>query len=302
MTDMQSPTVPRSQSVFGALVYWITIAAALMCIFGPLVAFIDLDSNVINPSYEMSNIFDGMKPSFDQQDLQDNATAGTQYLAVEDVEKFDDPEDVDREIVIRIMGKDGQVGELATLVAINKDTDMLEISAPLLNSYDAEQAEIAELTVWDARGNNSLASDAQAGTDSLTLESLGAIEDPTAERPIALMIQDKSNREQVSVQAIDRDANTISLTSPLSNSYSMANNASVTQITAAEEVEGHFWLDNLTNGDGLTQLGLVLGCLVGVPAMGGAALILVWKEKSWGWALAAMAIVILIIVPALGLV
>ena len=52
----------------------------------------------------------------------------------------------------------------------------------------------------------------------------------------------------------------------------------------------------------LTQLGLIIGCAVGVPAMGGAALILTFKEKSFGWALAAMGIVLLILAPALGLI
>lgn len=301
MTDMQSAKIPQSQNVFGFLVYWVTIVAACLCILGPLVAFIDLDSNVINPHYEMSNIFDGMKPDFDLQDLQENATAGTQFLAVEDVEKFDDPEDIDRDIVIRIMDTSGR-GELATIVAIDEDTDTLEISAPLINSYDAEQTEIGEVTVWDAQGSYSLATDAQADTDFLTLAITDTIEDPTAERPIALMIQDDNNREQVFIEAIDPEANIILLTAPLTNSYSMANKAKVTQVTAPDEIEGHFWIDNLTNGDGLTQLGLVIGCVVGVPAMGGAALILAFKEKSLGWALAAMAIVLMIVIPALGLI
>ena len=37
-------------------------------------------------------------------------------------------------------------------------------------------------------------------------------------------------------------------------------------------------------------------------AMGGAAIVLRFKEKSLGWALAAMAIVLIILVPALGLI
>lgn len=301
MTKMEIPAIPRSQSVFGFLVYWVTIVAAIVCILGPMVAFLDLDANIVNPHYEMSNIFEGMKPNFDAQDLQDDAMVGTKLVVVEDVSKFADPEDVDRDIGIRIISGDG-VGELATIAAIDTDTDTLELSEPLLNSYTAEQAEIGEVTVWDAMGNNILASDAPAGTALLTLESLGSIEDPTADRPIALMVQDDNNREQVMIDSIDRDNNTIHLKSALVNSYSTAAKASVTQVTAPEEVEGHFWIDNLTNGDGLTQLGLVLGCAVGIPAMGGAALILAFKEKSFGWMLGALAIALLIIVPALGLV
>lgn len=301
MTKMEAPAIPRSQSVFGFLVYWVTILAAIICILGPMVAFIDLDANIVNPHYEMSNIFEGMKPSFDMQDLQEDAAAGASSLVVEDIAKFADPEDVDREVDIRIMGDDG-TGELATIESVDTDTDTIELSKPLLNDYSAEQAEVGEITVWDAMGNNVLASDVNTGSDSLSLESLGSIEDPTDDRPIALMIQDDDSREQVRVASIDRDNNIIWLETPLTNSYSTSKNASVTQITAPEEVEGHFWIDNLTNGDGLTQLGLVLGCAVGVPAMGGAALILAFKEKSFGWALGALAIALLIIVPALGLV
>lgn len=300
MTNMELPTIPRSQAIFGFLVYWITVVAAIICIIGPLVAFTDLDANIVNPHYEMSNIFEGMKPNFDLQALKSDATAGDNLLVVEDVDKFDDPADVDRDVGIRIMGNDG-IGELATIEAI-QDGNKLELKEPLLNSYSAEKTEIGEVTVWNAMGNNILADNVEAGSYTITMEALGSIEDPTAERPIALMIQDTNNREQVMVEAIDRDNKVISLRDPLSNSYSTSSSASVTQVTAPKEVEGHFWIDNLTNGDGLTQLGLVLGCAVGIPAMGGAALILAIKDKSLGWALGALAIALLIIVPALGLV
>lgn len=301
MTNMELPAIPRSQSIFGFLVYWITIVAAIICILGPLVAFTDLDANIINPHYEMSNIFDGMKPNFDAQDLQVDAAKGMNLLVVEDVAKFDDPADVNRNVDIRIMGIDG-VGELATVVAVETDTDTLELSDPLLNSYNARETEIGELTVWNALGSFPLNSDAPASTSVLTLKDIGRIEDPTAERPIALIIQDDNNREQVMIASINRDNSIISLESPLAKSYSTAANASITQVTAPEEIEGHFWIDNLTNGDGLTQLGLVLGCAVGVPAMAGAALILAFKEKSFGWMLGALLIALLIIVPALGLI
>jgi len=301
MKDTQKPKVPRSQSAFGALVYWITVLAAIICILGPLIAFIDLDANIINPFYEMSDIFDGMKPSFELQDLQDNAQAGTEFLIVKDASKFDDPEDVGRDVDIRITGKDGR-GEIATIVSIDTGTNTIEVSAPLINSYTAQQTEIGELTVWDAPGKKSLAEDAEANDDSLKLASIDRIEDPTVERPIALVIQDDINREQVFVKSVDRDSNVVTLAAPLTNSYSITNNAIVTQVTTKEEINGHFWINNLTNGDGLTQAALALGCAVGIPAMGGAALILIFKEKSYGWALGAMLIVLLILVPALGLI
>jgi hypothetical protein len=301
MKDIQKPEVPRSQSVFGVLVYWITVLAAIMCILGPLIAFVNLDANIINPYYEMSNIFGGMKPNFELQDLQADAMEGTYTLKVEDVAKFDDPEDVGRDVDIRIIDGDGR-GEIATLVSLNRDTNELQISEPLINSYDAQQAEIGELTVWDSPGTKSLALDAKANDDYLKLATIDRIEEPTEGRRIALVIQDDTNREQVFVKSVDIDNNIVSLEDPLTNSYSITNNAIVTQVTAKEEIGGHFWINNLTNGDGLTQLALALGCAVGIPAMGGAALILAFREKSYGWALGAMFIVLLIVIPALGLV
>jgi hypothetical protein len=104
------------------------------------------------------------------------------------------------------------------------------------------------------------------------------------------------------VQEINRAKNTIILTSNLTNSYSIEDNARVTQVTSREKIDGHFWINNLTNGDGLTQLALALGCAVGIPAMGGAALILVFKEKSFGWAVGAILIALLILIPALGII
>jgi len=220
MTDIQKPKVPRSQSVFGALVYWITILAAIMCILGPLIAFTDLDANIINPHYEMSNIFDGMKPNFELQELQANVEEGSQFLTVKDASKFDNPEDVGRDVNIRITGEDGR-GEIATIVSINTGTNTLEISEPLLNSYSAQQTEIGELSVWDSPGNFFLDSNVDANTDYLKLKNVDRIEDPTAERPIALVIEDAINREQVFVKAVNRDNNIVSLDDPLTYSYSV---------------------------------------------------------------------------------
>jgi hypothetical protein len=301
MTNIQLPTIPRSQIVFGHLVYWVTILAAIICIVGPLVAFIEVNSNVINPHYEMSNIFYGMKSDFKLQTLQANAAAGTNFLTVEDTAKFDDPDKFGRDVNIRITSKDGR-GELAVVAALNSDTDTLELSKPLINSYDAQQTEVGEVTVWNNRGSYSLISNVQAGSEALTIANVDRIDSPTAERPIALLVEDDNNREQVFVDTINRKDNTILLKEPLTHSYSVSNSAKVTQITAAKDVEGHFWIHNLTNGDGLTQFGLVIGCAVGIPAMGGAAIVLAFKEKSFGWALGALLIALMILGAALGLV
>jgi len=294
--------IPASQRVFGDIVYWITILAALLCIIGPMIAIINIDKNVINPHYLMQNIFDGMKPDFEEQNLEFNAVAGDNRIAVEDAEKFDDPEKVDRDVQIRILSDEG-LGEIATIIAINKSDNTLELSDGLLNSYVAGHTEVAEVTVWDAKGNRRLAANAQAGQQTLELMSVERLDNPTQENAIAIMIEDTHNREVAMVESIDRQTNTLTLTSGLANSYSVTDTAKISQVTVVDDTRGgHFWADNFTTGDGLTQFGLVLGCAVGLPAMVGAAMIFGFKEKRSGWALAALWIAFMIAVSAIGLI
>jgi len=299
---MEEVLVPRSQIIFGKLVYWITVIAASICVIGPFIAFINMDGNVINPHYEMQNIFDGMRSDFEDQDLQADVSKGTRWLAVEDAGKFDDPEKTDHDVQVRIISSNGN-GELENIVAIDTTRNMIEVSDNLLNSYSAEQTKVAEVTIWDARGAVSIKTDALASQDRLQLASVDRIDDPTAEHPVAIMIQDNTSREEVLLKSVDRQNNILWLAHPLDNSYSVADEAKVIEVTAADEVKGgHFWLHNFTNGDGVTQFGLVLGCAVGIPAMIGAALFFAFKERSIGWASGAVLIAALIAIPALGLV
>ena len=72
----------------------------------------------------------------------------------------------------------------------------------------------------------------------------------------------------------------------------------------AGEVEkgGHWWVNSLGTGDGFTQLGLVIGCSVALPAMLAAAMVYAFKERSLGWALGALWIVGLVAISVLGIV
>jgi hypothetical protein len=65
---------------------------------------------------------------------------------------------------------------------------------------------------------------------------------------------------------------------------------------------GHYWIHNLATGDGFTMLGMVIGCVVALPAMCVAALIYIVKEKSYIWAFGALWIVMLVVVSVLGIV
>ena len=64
---------------------------------------------------------------------------------------------------------------------------------------------------------------------------------------------------------------------------------------------GHFYLQNLMSGDGLTQLGLALGCGVALPGLIGSIYAFM-RERSWGFVALSAWVALLVAVSALGLV
>jgi len=65
---------------------------------------------------------------------------------------------------------------------------------------------------------------------------------------------------------------------------------------------GHFWLHNLTGGDGFIQFGLVLGCSCACVALIGTAIaFLREKPRATGWALISLWVASLIALAALGI-
>lgn len=67
---------------------------------------------------------------------------------------------------------------------------------------------------------------------------------------------------------------------------------------------GHFWIDNIINGDGFTQLGVVLGCASALPALVATALVYVFKrkERSFTWVLISLVIAALVTISMLGVI
>lgn len=64
---------------------------------------------------------------------------------------------------------------------------------------------------------------------------------------------------------------------------------------------GHFWLHNLTSGDGFIQFGLVIGCSCAFVALIVTAIVyLKEKPRAYGWALLSLWVAALIILSALG--
>ena len=59
---MIKPKIQLSQIVFGDIIYWLTVTAAIFCMVGPVLAFLSMDSNVLNPHHLFANIWSGMEP------------------------------------------------------------------------------------------------------------------------------------------------------------------------------------------------------------------------------------------------
>ena len=51
--------IPASQVLYGDIVYWVTILAAIVCMVGPFLSMIFVDRNVLNPHYLFAAVFSG---------------------------------------------------------------------------------------------------------------------------------------------------------------------------------------------------------------------------------------------------
>jgi len=55
----EKPQIERVQIVYGEIVYWVTIVAAIICMIGPVISMANVENNVLNPHYLFSGIFEG---------------------------------------------------------------------------------------------------------------------------------------------------------------------------------------------------------------------------------------------------
>ncbi|MBW2622033.1 MAG: hypothetical protein JRD68_03940 [Deltaproteobacteria bacterium] len=62
MSASERPKIPDAQIVYGEVVYWITIVAAIFCMVGPVIAVANIDNNVLNPHFLFQAIFEGKTP------------------------------------------------------------------------------------------------------------------------------------------------------------------------------------------------------------------------------------------------
>ena len=58
----ETPVVPIESLVYGEVVYWITILAAIVCMIGPLVAVANPGNNLLDPHLVFANIFAQEEP------------------------------------------------------------------------------------------------------------------------------------------------------------------------------------------------------------------------------------------------
>ncbi len=59
MNAPETPKMPRAQTVYGAIVYWITILSCIICMIGPVISVASPDNNVLNPYKLFNAIFEG---------------------------------------------------------------------------------------------------------------------------------------------------------------------------------------------------------------------------------------------------
>jgi len=80
MTAEQAPRVPQAQTLYGAIIYWVTIASCIICMIGPVISLAAPDNNVLNPYYLFAGIFEGKSPATVWQEVGGGFPGGHFYF------------------------------------------------------------------------------------------------------------------------------------------------------------------------------------------------------------------------------
>ena len=80
MKTEEKPKMPLAQILYGEIVYWITIVAAIICMIGPVISMVSKDNNVLNPHYLFSAIFAGKNVETIWEEAGDGFPGGHFYL------------------------------------------------------------------------------------------------------------------------------------------------------------------------------------------------------------------------------
>jgi len=81
MNDTERPQIARVQTVYGEIVYWVTIFSAIICMIGPVVSMSNPDNNILNPHYLFSGIFDGKDAATIWEEVGGGFPGGHFYLS-----------------------------------------------------------------------------------------------------------------------------------------------------------------------------------------------------------------------------
>lgn len=81
MSTEDKTEVTGARIVYGEIVYWITIVAAIVCMIGPVISMANPENNVLNPHYLFSNIFEGKSAADIWKDVGGEFPGGHFYLS-----------------------------------------------------------------------------------------------------------------------------------------------------------------------------------------------------------------------------
>ena len=80
MSAPETPQMPRAQTVYGAIVYWVTIISCLICTVGPVISVASPDNNILNPYKLFNAIFQGKDAKTVWQEVGGGFPGGHFYL------------------------------------------------------------------------------------------------------------------------------------------------------------------------------------------------------------------------------
>jgi hypothetical protein len=80
MSADERPQMSLAQIIYGEIVYWITILAAIICMIGPVIAMSSTNNNIMNPHYLFSSIFEGKDTEAIWQEVAGGFPGGHFYL------------------------------------------------------------------------------------------------------------------------------------------------------------------------------------------------------------------------------
>ena len=80
MNTVTTPKMPRAQTTYGAIVYWITILSCIICMIGPVLSVAAPEKNVLNPYKLFNAIFQGKDAQTVWQEVGGEFPGGHFYL------------------------------------------------------------------------------------------------------------------------------------------------------------------------------------------------------------------------------